>query len=164
MNENEVLDNLEIGIEDNDVFFEPSKGKRLANYFIDMFTYLILAILLGTVIALFDEFNGGDNIIVDYLNSEDSPIFDNIIGFVLVVGYYTFTEYVYKGKTLGKLITKTRAVTQDNKRLTLKHAFLRSLCRIIPFEGISYLGSSTQGLHDKLPKTKVIIDEGWNEY
>ncbi len=162
MIENEILDNFDL-IDSDDVFLEATKGKRLANYFIDMLAYFVLSLLSGLTFGMMYELNGPNNAFLDFW-IRDSLLNENITGYIFVIFYYTFSEYVFNGKTLGKLITKTRAVTLYNKRLTLKHAFLRSLCRMIPFEGISYLGSSAQGLHDKLPKTKVIIDEGWNDY
>ena len=162
MIENEILDNFDL-IDSDDVFLEATKGKRLANYFIDMLAYFVLSLLSGLTFGMMYELNGPNNAFLDFW-IRDSLLNENITGYIFVIFYYTFSEYVFNGKTLGKLITKTRAVTLYNKRLTLKHAFLRSLCRMIPFEGISYLGSSAQGLHDKLPKTKVNIDEGWNDY
>jgi uncharacterized RDD family membrane protein YckC len=70
----------------------------------------------------------------------------------------TAVEYFTHGKTLGKLFTRTRAVNDDGTRLTPKTAFLRSICRIIPFEAFSALGSPCYPWHDKLSKTYVIDD------
>lgn len=68
--------------------------------------------------------------------------------------YYTICEKLFRGYTLGKLITGTRAVRQDGEELTLKDAFMRSLCRIVPFEVFS--GFSTLTWHDKWTNTMVI--------
>ena len=82
---------------------------------------------------------------------------------VVVVLYYTVMEYFFKGKTLGKFITKTRAVTLENERLDFQTTFIRSLCRVIPFETFSFIGEESNGWHDSISKTKVIEDDGWYE-
>ncbi|OIQ19411.1 MAG: hypothetical protein BM549_10735 [Lacinutrix sp. MedPE-SW] len=68
--------------------------------------------------------------------------------------YYLIFEYT-TGQTIGKIITKTKVVNIDND---LKPSFstilLRTLCRLIPFEIISYL-FSVNGLHDRLSKTTL---------
>ena len=51
--------------------------------------------------------------------------------------YYTICEKAFKGYTLGKLITGTRAIREDGNELTFKDALLRSLSRMVPFEGFS---------------------------
>ncbi len=64
-------------------------------------------------------------------------LFSSILYFYCDVhGVYTLLEGAAKGKTLGKLITGTRALKIDGSNLTWKDAFLRSLCRIVPFEAI----------------------------
>jgi uncharacterized RDD family membrane protein YckC len=59
-----------------------------------------------------------------------------------------------KGKTLGKLITGTRALKMDGGNLTWKVAFMRSLCRIVPFEAFSAFGGNPW--HDRWTDTIVV--------
>jgi uncharacterized RDD family membrane protein YckC len=68
--------------------------------------------------------------------------------------YYTFCEKVFKGYTLGKLLTSTRAVREDGKELTLRNAFLRSLSRIVPLEAFSGFGDKPW--HDSWTGTTVV--------
>jgi uncharacterized RDD family membrane protein YckC len=69
--------------------------------------------------------------------------------------YYSICEKAFKGYTLGKLITGTRAIRDDGEELTFKDAFLRSLSRLVPFEALSiWFGSGLW--HDTWTKTKVI--------
>jgi uncharacterized RDD family membrane protein YckC len=68
--------------------------------------------------------------------------------------YYTFCEKVFKGYTLGKLITGSRAISADGSELTFKQAILRSLSRMVPFEPFSALGANPW--HDSWTKTVVI--------
>ena len=68
--------------------------------------------------------------------------------------YYTFCEKLFKGYTLGKLVTGTRAIRQDGKELTFKDALLRSLSRLAPFEVFS--GFNTLTWHDNWTDTMVV--------
>lgn len=76
------------------------------------------------------------------------------VGYLNYIIYYTICEKLFKGYTLGKLITGTRAIRQDGKELTFKNALLRSLCRCVPFEVFS--GFSTLTWHDSWTDTMVI--------
>ena len=102
---------------------------------------LVLAISPETAYDLFAEDN---NLLAIYL-----------IAFLNHIVYYTICEKAFKGYTLGKLITGTRAVREDGGELTVKDAFLRSLSRLVPFEAFSiWFGSGLW--HDTWTKTKVI--------
>ncbi len=54
--------------------------------------------------------------------------------------YYTVCEKAFKGYTLGKLVSGTRAIRDDGGELTLKDAFLRSASRLVPLEFLSGFG------------------------
>jgi uncharacterized RDD family membrane protein YckC len=77
-----------------------------------------------------------------------------LVGIINYLFYYTICEKAFKGYTLGKIITGTRAIRQDGEELTLKDAFLRTLSRLVPFEVFSGFGTLTW--HDKWTKTMVI--------
>lgn len=82
---------------------------------------------------------------------------DFLFSLFFPVFYYCILE-ASTGRTLGKLIMKTKAVKEDGTRLSIARAFLRTLCRYIPFDIFSFLGGegSLRGWHDKLSKTKVV--------
>ena len=75
----------------------------------------------------------------------------SIVNFLI---YYTICEKAFKGKTLGKLITGTKAVRDDGSELSFRNAFLRSLSRIVPFEAFSAF--SGYPWHDSWTGTMVI--------
>jgi len=62
-------------------------------------------------------------------------------------------EKAFKGRTLGKVISGTRAIRNDGGELTLKDALLRSLSRLVPFEVFSGFGTPW---HDSWTNTQVI--------
>ncbi len=77
-----------------------------------------------------------------------------LVGILNYIVYYTICEKLFRGYTLGKVITGTRAIRQDGKELTFKDALLRSLSRLVPFEVFS--GFSTLTWHDSWTDTMVI--------
>lgn len=77
-----------------------------------------------------------------------------LIGYINYIFYYTLCEKLFKGVTLGKLITGTKALRQDGQELTFKDAILRSLSRCVPFEVFS--GFNTLTWHDQWTDTMVV--------
>jgi len=130
-------------------------GQRFLNYLIDnIFMRYVLTYITGYVIGIFiANMNAAPN-------SFDSPDYWTLvlIGYAVTILnyllYYTICEVAFKGYTLGKLITGTKAVTEEGQPLTFKTALLRSLVRLIPFEPFSAFGR--QPWHDSLTNTKVI--------
>ena len=135
-----------------------SKGKRLGNYLIDLIAHYIISSLVGGLIGILLVVLGYESIALGADESTGFKIFSALLGIVLLTTYYTICEFYFKGKTLGKLITKTRAVTVENQYMTFRQTLIRSLCRLIPFEALSFLGGDNNGWHDSMSKTKVIMD------
>jgi len=119
-----------------------STGQRLRTMFLDTFFYFILFFVFGLVMGLVGL---GD------------LIEGNLLGAIMFLIYYIPQE-AFSGRTLGKLITGTKAVSEDGTELTFGQVLGRTLCRFIPFEAFSFLGGNgrPRGWHDKIPKTKVI--------
>jgi uncharacterized RDD family membrane protein YckC len=122
-----------------------STGQRLGNMFLDLIFYFVFAL----VFDLISGFIGLANFIQE--------INDSLLGIFIFLLYYTPQE-AFSGRTLGKLITGTKAIGEDGTKLTFGQALGITLCRFIPFEVFSFLGGNGQprGWHDRIPKTKVI--------
>lgn len=73
------------------------------------------------------------------------------------IGYYYFMEIKFQ-KTVAKIITKTKVVTKDGEKPTSGDILRRTLCRLIPIDGLSFI-FSPNGFHDRLSDTTVIKDE-----
>jgi uncharacterized RDD family membrane protein YckC len=67
-------------------------------------------------------------------------------------------EAMFRGKSIGKLITGTKAVNEDGSDISFAKAFERGLARMVPFEAFSALGEPSYPWHDKWTKT-FVIDE-----
>ena len=124
-----------------------SSGKRLANYIIDGIIVYILNI--GTSVVYL-------GIVFETVGDPVSQAIGNFfVSIATAVLYYTALE-ASTGKTIGKYVTNTRVVSEDGAPLTTGNVLIRSLCRYIPFEQFSFLGSRTIGWHDSISKTRVI--------
>jgi len=125
-----------------------TQGQRFGNYLIDRIIAYIFAFLIVVMIG----------VAIGLLGGNPDNIFEDLSLYLLLYGsyvwYYTMMEMLNKGRTIGKLITGTRAVTMDGKPLTWKTAFYRSLCRIVPFEVFSGFGPAPW--HDRWTGTTVV--------
>lgn len=128
-----------------------SAGNRFANYIVDLIGYYILAIILGVILGLLELIG------VRLLETVSSmgTIGDLLFTICLWIIYFFIFEF-FTQKTLGKLITKTIVVMEDGSKPTFQDVFIRSLCRFIPFEAFSFLGSEVRGWHDSMSNTYVV--------
>jgi uncharacterized RDD family membrane protein YckC len=138
---------------------QASGGKRFANYLIDTIAFYLAAVGIIFVVAYISP--SAINSMTG--ESAGADILDRLLGLVLYGLFMFIVEAVFKGKTLGKLLTGTRAVREDGSPITAKDALLRGLSRMVPFEAFSALGTPSFPWHDKWSKTYV-IDEKQSEY
>jgi uncharacterized RDD family membrane protein YckC len=89
-------------------------------------------------------------------------VFISIALYLLILFLYYFLFENGRGITIGKLITNTRVVHESGRRATTKEIFIRTLCRLIPFDAFSYLGDGV-GWHDTLSHTRVISKENYDQ-
>jgi uncharacterized RDD family membrane protein YckC len=82
-------------------------------------------------------------------------------GLLIVLAYYFFQE-VIDGKTLGKRILGTKAISKDGREISAGQAFGRTLCRLIPFEAVAYFINGFKPIvwHDSIPSTYVVNVRG----
>jgi uncharacterized RDD family membrane protein YckC len=144
-----LLDDIEY------TYTQARSGKRFANYLIDRVAFYILwrtlfqFFTLPIASALYRTSHNKYVITLElYLMAG--------AGFVLFI---TAFEAITKGKTIGKWITGTRAVTADGYLITPKTALLRSLSRLVPFELFSALGDPSYPWHDRWTRTIVIVEK-----
>ncbi len=130
-------------------------SKRLGNYLIDLVSYYVfifaVSFLAGTIApeTTAQFFEGVDN----------NSIADRIVTLIFYALYLGAMEAFFKGKTLGKFITKTRAVNEDGSQITTSTAFARGFSRAVPFCAFSALGTPCNPWHDRWTKTYVVEEE-----
>ena len=137
-----------------------SQGKRFANYLIDRIVLYLATFGLSFIVAyILESIAPGSMDFIAYADEDDLGVrlIDLAFSYVCLVIIYTLLEYYTKGRTIGKFLTKTRAVRDDEDDLTFRDAMMRSLVRIVPFEPFSFLSDDGRsGWHDVWTDTKVI--------
>jgi uncharacterized RDD family membrane protein YckC len=132
---------------------QASAGKRLANYLIDLvgfyvfmyfFSYVLLIISYDLAVIIYGE---GDSA---------TELLGSLIILIFYGMYMGLLEALLKGRSLGKFITGTIVVNEDGTRISEQSALLRGLCRAVPFNAFSALGSRCYPWHDRWTKTYVV--------
>jgi uncharacterized RDD family membrane protein YckC len=125
---------------------DANKGKRFANFLIDYVITIILSVPILWMMFYTSP---------DYLDAP-TTLGERLVGILLYFVYYTLIEGLTGGKSIGKYITRTRVVMQNGDKPAFSTFAVRSVCRIVPFEAFSFLGSKATGWHDDWSKTRVI--------
>ena len=118
---------------------------RMLNYVIDQIIFLLMIMGLK---------NLGVAIKLENLQNESTQV---LLYLLLINTLYYFFMELFTGKTIGKIITRTHVVDSEGEKPTLKAIVIRSLCRNIPFDNLSYL-IMPQGWHDQISGTSVVHD------
>ncbi len=158
--ENQILD---AGLQSSNEPFEMpivSKGTRFGNFLIDLFcAYGTIFLLMIGLIMLFPDLVES---IAD--DSKGTSALSYAIAYSGMFIYYFGTEFFLKGRTIGKLITGTRAITTDFTYLSAGDAAKRTLSRFVPFEAFSFLGRYDNGWHDRWTDTMVVKNNDFEQY
>lgn len=137
-----------------------SKGQRFLNYLVDaLFINYVLELATGKAIAsLFGTIAATDEEGLLYSDYWGTYLAATLIVTILnSFLYYAVCEKAFKGKTLGKLLTGTRAIRDDGQELTWKDTMLRSISRWVPFEALSiFFRNDGRMWHDAWIKTSVV--------
>lgn len=155
--ENTKLIQDDLLMDEENPFFEYNKASQLQRFLNLLIDNVIIRIALVYVTSL----------AVGYIIGVLSPEFAYslpynkaqlylIVVLIILIDYllyYTLFEGIFKGRTIGKFITGTKAINENGIELTFKDAFLRSACRLIPFETFSGFGTPW---HDSVTHTIVI--------
>ena len=127
--------------------------QRFLNLCIDLMFIYIIVLSLGTTIILvalsanhFELSNWVENL----------SILEVSFYSVLVAFLYYYSTEVYFSRTIAKLITHTIVVNSDGSKPSKKRIFIRSCCRLIPFEAFSFLKENPRGWHDAMSETYVV--------
>ena len=131
--------------------------QRFGNYIVDVvFIYLIifiLIILLSIVTAFFESYA-----FVEWMDTM-SDLEGYLIYFAIMLSYFIFFEG-FSSRSLAKYITGTVVVLEDGSKPDLGTITKRTLCRLIPFDPLSFLSSNARGWHDSISDTYVVSKKG----
>ncbi|OMQ10950.1 RDD family protein [[Flexibacter] sp. ATCC 35103] len=129
-----------------------SDRRRFANCFLDFFFGYFTLFISGLVVVIvgnifnLDVFSIWENIVFNYMYS---------VLFFFIMFNYLLLEYFF-GRSFGKLMTGTVVVNKNGLKPTFGAILIRTLCRLIPFDALSFLGKSGRIWHDALSATYVV--------
>ncbi|MFT3826461.1 MAG: RDD family protein [Chitinophagaceae bacterium] len=124
---------------------DASSTQRLVNYIVDNLTFSIFLSVIYHILVMAD---------MQILFRDDMRVILYLVNIILYVTYICLSEKLGNGRSLGKLVTQTIAIQEKGIPLRWSDALRRSICRVIPFEPFSALGSSLW--HDKWTHTRVV--------
>lgn len=130
-----------------------SHGQRFANYLIDYICQVAIMFGVFVIAAMVAISNGNKNFIAEIELISDMVKY--AIVSVIILLYYNILEGFFS-VTIGKLITNTVVVDRNGNKPSTDEILMRSICRLIPFEILSFLGMPGRGWHDAISKTYVV--------
>ena len=133
---------------------QASQGKRFLNYIIDLVIFYIVLIAIGLLVSI-----AAPESLYAVEESTAFNLLDRLAALLIYALLLGTEEALFKGKTIGKMITGTKAVNEDGSPISAKTAFLRGLSRAVPFCVFSALGNPSYPWQDKWTNTYVIDEK-----
>nr|WP_315145381.1 RDD family protein [uncultured Flavobacterium sp.] len=130
-----------------------SRGQRFLNYVIDTIIIYFLIFGVSFITAIIATYIGATGFL-DWLQNING-LEEYLIYFLIMIPYFTLMESIFS-KSIGKFITKTMVVLEDGSKPESGTILRRTVCRIIPFDGLSFLGTPSRGWHDSITDTYVV--------
>ena len=122
---------------------------RGANFVIDTTIVLLILFLLYQFVD-----SNWKNLSVQLQHTDNPSLTMQLLYAFTSLLYFTLTEALLNGRTIGKLLTNTRAMRVDGEAFTIREAFLRSLCRQLQIE--IFIAAFGYIIHDKWTNTVVV--------
>jgi uncharacterized RDD family membrane protein YckC len=129
-----------------------SLSQRFLNLLIDTLMQLILFFIVLVFMAANAQASGDKTFIANF---EKNTILQYSITIAIALFYYNVFE-IASARSVGKWITQTIVVDENGEKPNSETILVRSLCRLIPFNALSFLGISGRGWHDTISKTYVV--------
>lgn len=155
--DNQLLDdNSYASSSDANTLEMASLGKRFGTFVID---YLLTQVVVGILAVIYIAANPHKlSTLVDDTQNKGMDYLLGISGFVV---YYWFFESVCQGRTIGKMIFGTRALTTEGALMSSGTVLKRTLSRLVPFDPFSFFGGYASGWHDRWTDTMVVEEESY---
>jgi len=111
-----------------------------------IFVFTLLVVITGNVFQC-DIYRVWVEVMIDL------GVVGTYLSFAII--YYLLLESIF-GLTIGKIITGSVLVDKNGKTPSFKIICIRTFCRLIPFETLSFLSKSAKFWHDSISKTYVV--------
>jgi uncharacterized RDD family membrane protein YckC len=134
------------------VYVRASAGKRFLNYLIDVIAFYI--VVFGTFVLIAINSPASVDDLTD--GGPGSELIGRVLALIGYAFFMSIVEAVTNGKSLGKLITGTRAINLDGSNISASTAFGRGFSRAVPFCVFSAFGTPCDPWQDRWTDTMVI--------
>jgi len=127
---------------------------RLANNVLDQ---IVLSLILSLTQNLSHLFGYTIPQPYIFIKNQILPRDINWLGYGIIIGITLLYYFILEGltaRTIGKMITRTEVVNRYGEKPTWAEIALRTICRIIPLEAISFIPNGI-GWHDRFSQTYV---------
>lgn len=136
-----------------------TRGQRFFNCILDLLIVHTILISIATTIAIIGDVTNNYDLSGW---AESTTTLERLFFWSVMLFLYYFLSEAYFSRTFAKYFTKTIVVTKDGLKPNYKIILLRTLCRFIPLEAITFLGSNVRGLHDFFSDTYVVRKHEFN--
>ena len=127
-------------------------SQRFLNLLMDYIAQLFLFIIAFSITSVIAETNGNKDFMANFIKND---IAQYTFVTCIALFYYNVFE-IFFARTVGKFITQTIVVNENGEKPNLETILVRTLCRLIPFELLSFLVMPARGWHDCISKTYVV--------
>ena len=127
-------------------------NQRFLNWFADVVVQVIFLFIILVFISAIALSNGNKEFMVSFVKND---IAQYTVATCISLLYYNIFE-IFSARTVGKFITQTIVVDEYGEKPNHETILIRSLCRLIPFEMLSFITMPARGWHDTLSKTFVV--------
>ncbi len=127
-------------------------SQRFLNLLMDYIAQLFLFIIAFSITSVIAETNGNKDFMANFIKND---IAQYTFVTCIALFYYNVFE-IFFARTVGKFITQTIVVNENGEKPNLETILVRTLCRLIPFELLSFLAMPARGWHDRISKTYVV--------
>lgn len=117
--------------------------QRFLTYLIDTIVFYAISMVIGFIMGIM-------------MGGVSASIYIAI--YVTLFLYYIALE-ASSGKTVGKMVMRTRVVTVSGGKPSVGQCFIRTISRLVPLEFISVWIEDSVMWHDQWASTRVIKDE-----
>jgi len=130
-----------------------TQGQRFAHYILDLIFEYVLMFTIFIMLAIIARLVG-NTAVIEWMGSMND--FESIMVMIVVILFYCNATEILFSRTIAKFITGTIVVLEDGSRPDRDTILIRSVCRLIPFDHFSFLGTPARGWHDSLSHTYVV--------
>ena len=136
-----------------------SKWQRFLNGILDLLMVHIILGSIGTTVMIIGDVSNNYEL-SNWV--ESTTTYEKVLFWLVALFLYYYLTETYFSRTFAKYFTKTIVITKEGLRPGRKSILMRTLCRFIPLEGLTFFGTNFRGLHDFFSDTYVVRKHEFN--